>query len=270
MTDFFDDLERELRRAHRRDTERSVLSRVFVRWRLSGLRVAGLRPVVALAVVVALVAVVLAIARESDVEPPPAAPAKKVVTTDLDAGIRWRLDGRVLTVQLLPGHSKILGRVSGARISATCGANGASPPSDSGATTPQLWPAGEMSMSYLFRRDVSKWCRLEDPVGRSVAFVVFPGAGALEEVNLVAGAWRHLHRAQELLNCGFEPGREGRIKSQAFCERKFPDATVQEIAIKGDRATVTYSHGQTIELHRDANGAWVVSKGSPQPVLPSP
>ena len=35
MTDFFDDLERELRRAHRRDTERHARSRVFDLRRLS-------------------------------------------------------------------------------------------------------------------------------------------------------------------------------------------------------------------------------------------
>jgi hypothetical protein len=75
MTDFFDELERELRRAHRRDTERHARSRVFDLRRLSGLPAAGLRAVVALAVVVAVVAVVLAVVRESGVErlaaPPP-------------------------------------------------------------------------------------------------------------------------------------------------------------------------------------------------------
>ena len=68
MTDFFDDLERELRRAHRRDTERHARSRVFDLRRLPGLPATGLRTLVALAVVVALVAVVLAVVRKSDVE----------------------------------------------------------------------------------------------------------------------------------------------------------------------------------------------------------
>jgi hypothetical protein len=73
MTDFFDDLERELRRAHRRDTARSTVSRRLDLGRLPGLRVAGRRMLVALAaVVVALVAVVLAVAREADVERPAA------------------------------------------------------------------------------------------------------------------------------------------------------------------------------------------------------
>ena len=85
MTGFFDDLERELRRVHRRDTERPARSRLFDLRRLPGLPAAGLRTLVALAVVLALVAVVLAVARESDVKRPAAAPAKKVVT-DVPSG----------------------------------------------------------------------------------------------------------------------------------------------------------------------------------------
>ena len=77
MTDFFDDLERELRRAHRRDTERHARSRVFVRRRLPGLLATGRRTLVALAVIAALVAVVVTVARESDVERPAAPPAPK-------------------------------------------------------------------------------------------------------------------------------------------------------------------------------------------------
>ena len=103
MTDFFDDLERELRRAHRRDTESHARSRVFdLRRRLPVLPATGGRTLVALAVVVALVAVVVTVARESDVERPAAPPGKKVVATDVERGVRFSLDGRVLTVQLLP------------------------------------------------------------------------------------------------------------------------------------------------------------------------
>ena len=54
------------------------------------------------ALIVALVAVVLTVARESDVERPAAPPGKKLVATDVEAGVRFSLDGRVLTVQLLP------------------------------------------------------------------------------------------------------------------------------------------------------------------------
>ena len=86
---------------------------------------------VALAVVVALVAVVVTVARESDVERPAAPPGKKVVATDVERGVRFSLDGRVLTVQLLPPvRNQTFETVSGAQISATCGTNVAAPPGD--------------------------------------------------------------------------------------------------------------------------------------------
>src|SRR4029453_15329558 len=49
----------------------------------------------------ALVGVVLAVAGKADVERPAAPPGKKVVATDVEHGVRFSLDGRVLTVQLL-------------------------------------------------------------------------------------------------------------------------------------------------------------------------
>src|SRR5215203_2964788 len=57
---------------------------------------------VALALVAALVAVVLTVPWESDVERPVALPGRKVVATDVERGVRFSLDGRVLTVSLLP------------------------------------------------------------------------------------------------------------------------------------------------------------------------
>jgi hypothetical protein len=84
---------------------------------------------VALAVVAAVVAVVMTVAWESDVERPAAAPGKKVVATDVERGVRFSLDGRVLTVQLVPPVRKqTFEAVSGAEISAACGANVAAPP----------------------------------------------------------------------------------------------------------------------------------------------
>ena len=230
------------------------------------------------AILVAFVAAVLTIARESDVHrpaaPPPSPPGEKSVI-DVGSGIKFSLDGRVLTVQLLhsaSGHT--IRRVSGARTSVTCGANGASPPSDvlahrapdqrdlavdSGATTlTQHWPAGQMSLSYRFRRDVSQWCRLEDPVGRSVAFVVFPGAspGTMEELNYLANDWLRYPS----LGLDFDGGACPRAMNQRACKAIWSDAAVQEIAINGDRATVRFSNGKTIELHRVANGSWTISK----------
>src|SRR5688500_14802320 len=182
MTDFFADLEGELRRAHRRDSERHPSSRVLRRL-LPVLPATVLPVAVALAVVVALVAVVLTVAREPDVERPAAPPGKKVVATDVERGVRFSLDGRVLTVQLLPNRPNPTETVSGARISATCGTNAAAPPGTPlrETTVTRLWPTGQTSLSYRFPRDVSSWCRLYDQSGSIVASVSFllgtsPGA----------------------------------------------------------------------------------------------
>ena len=293
MTDFFADLERELRRAHRRDVERHASSRVFDLRRLPGIRVAGLRALVALAVVVALVAVVLAVARESDVErqaAPQPAPGKEVVVTDVDDGIRWRLDGRALTVQLLPyAHDRTVRMVNGTRISATCGANVALPPADPRreTTVTRLWPAGQTSLSYRFPREVSGWCRLADPAGRSVGFVRFPGASpgellpetvARELITETASNWARLFASSPGLCNEYMNGQPA--CEQLMCQRvgaprpipnctpptqgyaeSFRDATIQEIAIKGNRAAARFSNGETIRLHRWPNGVdWRVGR----------
>src|SRR5215207_155157 len=204
MTDFFDDLERELRRAHRRDIERHASSRVVDLRRLPGIRVAGRRTLVALAVVVALVAVVVTVARESDVERQAAPPGKKVVATDVKHGVRFSLDGRVLTVQLVPPvRNQIFETVSGAEISATCGANVAAPPGDprSEITLFRLWPAGQTSLSYRFPRDVSSWCRLDRQSVGIVAGVSFPVAwpGARGPIAEIAHNWARLFAASAQL-----------------------------------------------------------------------
>src|SRR5918995_3995873 len=200
MTDFFADLERELRRAHRRDSERHPSSRVFdLRRRLPVLPATGLPALVALAVVVALVAVVVTVARESDVERPAAPPGKKVVATDVERGVRFSLDGRVLTVQLLPNRPNPIETVSGAEISATCGTNVAAPAGDprSEITLFRRWPAGQTSLSYRFPRDVSRWCRLDRQSVGIVASVSFPGAwpGARGPIAETAHNWARLFAA---------------------------------------------------------------------------
>ena len=94
MTDFFADLEQELRRAHRRDSASHARSGVFVRRRLSGLAAAGVRPLVAVAVVAAIVAAVLAVALESDVEREAAAPPSPTTAPGAHGGClpseRWK------------------------------------------------------------------------------------------------------------------------------------------------------------------------------------
>ena len=40
----------------------------------------------------------------------------------------------------------------------------------------------------------------------------------------------------------------------------FRDATVQNIAISGDRAAATLSNNQTVQLQRIATGKWLIDK----------
>jgi hypothetical protein len=268
MTDFFDDLERELRRAHRRDTESHARSRVFDRRRLPVLPATGLPALVALAVVVALVAVVVTVARESDVERPAAPPGKKVVATDVERGVRFSLDGRVLTVQLLPPvRNQTFETVSGARISATCGANVAAPGVGREITLTRLWPAGQTSLSYRFPRDVSRWCRLYDQSGSIVAFVGFPGAwpGARGPIAETANKWAR-HFASSSQTCTDYMNRTACKQLKAATPEwraYFVGATVQAIAISGDRAAATLSNDEIVQLRRIATGEWLIDTMGP-------
>jgi hypothetical protein len=280
MTDFFADLERELRRAHRRDTERSARSRLFDRLRLPGLAAAGRRTLVALAVVAALVAVVLAVEQKSDVERPAAAPGKKVVATDVERGVRFSLDGRVLTVQLLPNRRNPIETVSGAQISATCGADVAASPDDprSESTLTRRWPVGQTSLSYRFPRDVSSWCRLDHQSGGIVAFVGFPPGvppGARGPIAETAIKWARLIAASPQ-TCNDYTGQTAceQIKCQRVGGTPIPNcrpitlewavtfltATVQATAISGDRAAATLSNGALVQLRRTATGEWLIDK----------
>ena len=294
MTDFFDDLERELRRAHRRDSESHARSRVFdLRRRLPGLPATGRPALVALAVVAALVAVVVTVARESDVERPAAPPGKKVVATDVEHGVRFSLDGRVLTVQLVPPvRNQTFETVSGAEISATCGANVAAPPGDprSETTVFRLWPAGQTSLSYRFPRDVSSWCRLDRQSVGIVASVSFPGAwpGARGPIAETANNWARLFASTEQacnaytassvckqIGCQLVGGKPTEAcKAWLLPASSTPSgkgwawehrgAKVQRIAISGDRAAATLSKDgveiDTVQLRRTATGEWLIDK----------
>jgi hypothetical protein len=238
---------------------------------------------VALAVVVALVAVVVTVARESDVERPAAPPGKKVVATDVERGVRFSLDGRVLTVQLLPNRlNRTFEMVSGAQTSATCGANVAASPGDprSETTLTRLWPVGQTSMSFRFPRDVSSWCRLDAQSGGIVAFVGFPGAssGARGPIAEAAIKWARLFAASPQ-PCNDYTGQTACEQIEQFkCQRaggtpipdcrpitvewaaSFLTATVQVTAISGDRAAATFSNGQRVQLRRIATGEWLIHK----------
>ena len=234
------------------------------------------------AIIVALVAVVVTVARESDVERPAEPPGKKVVATDVEHGVRFSLDGRVLTVQLLPTRPKLIETVSGAEISATCRTNIAAPPGDprSQSTVFRIWPAGETSLSYRFPRDVSSWCRLDRPSVGIVASVSFPVAwsGARGPIAETANKWaRHFASSpqtctdymsrtacEQAKEC--EPGLSipaCRAKARQWAA-EHRGATVQKIAISGDRAAATISNqGRelgTVQLRRTATGEWLIDK----------
>jgi hypothetical protein len=228
------------------------------------------------ALIVALVAVVVTVWRESDVERPAEPPGKKLVATDVERGVRFSLDGRVLTVQLLPTRPKLIETVSGAEISATCGTNIAAPPGDprSQSTVFRIWPAGETSLSFRFPRDVSSWCRLDRQSVGIVASVSFPVAwsGARGPIAETADKWAR-HFASSPQTCtdymsrafcegtkGCEPGMSipaCRAKARRWAA-EFLGATAQRIAIRGDRAAATLSNDVIVQLRRSATGEWLI------------
>ena len=256
-----------------------------------------LAALVAVFALVAVVVIVVTVARESDVERPAAPPGKKVAATDVENGVRFSLDGRVLTVQLLPDRPEVLETVSGSEISATCGTNVAAPPGDprSETTVFRVWPAGETSLSYRFPRDVSSWCRLYDQSGSIVAFVSFPAwSGARARIAETANNWARLFASTaqacneytswsrsvcEQVNCEREGGKstEGcRPSTKAWrWAAAHRGATVQRIAISGDRAaaTLTSPEGlelETVQLRRTATGEWLIDRLGPIGAVGSP
>jgi len=248
------------------------------------------------ALIVALVAVVVTVAREPDVErqaAPKPAPGRKVVATDVEAGVRFSLDGRVLTVQLLePVRNQTFETVSGAEISATCGTNVAAPPSDplSETTVTRVWPAGQTSLSYRFPRDVSSWCRLDRQSVGIVASVSFPVAwsGAREQIAETANNWVRVFASTEQacndytapsvckqIGCRLVGGKPTEAcKAWLLPASSTPSgkgwawehrgAKVQKIAISGDRAAATLLKDgveiDTVQLRRTATGEWLIDK----------
>jgi len=309
--DFFIRLERQLEAAELRQLTRAPALR-----RLGSAR----RPLsvpLAAAAAVGVVVVVLAVLGASDKDdadrrPQPVgtvpAPTKKVevvtdVGWDVERGVRFGFDGRVLTVQLTPPvlkqPSRVLNRtfetLSGGRISATCGTKVAGPPGDPRreATLTRRWPEGQTSMSYRFPREVSRWCRLEDQSGSTLAFARFRGAspGASMLIAETATRWARLV-ASSPQTCNDYTGQTaceqikkiGRLwatvrrREQIKCQREvgtpipdcrsiephwaapLRDATVQKIAISGDRAAAMLSNGWAVLLKRPATGEWLIDE----------
>ena len=245
-----------------------------------------LAALVAVFALVAVVVTVVTVARESDVERPAAPPGKKVAATDVERGVRFSLDGRVLTVQLLPDRPEVLETVSGAEISATCGTNVAAPPGDRrGETTVfRIWPAGQTSLSYRFPRDVSSWCRLDRQSVGIVASVSFPVAwsGAREQIAETANNWVRVFASTEQacndytapsvckqIGCQLVGGKPTEAcKAWLLPASSTPSgkgwawehrgAKVQKIAISGDRAAVMLTNSHVLQLKRTATGEWLI------------
>jgi DNA-directed RNA polymerase specialized sigma24 family protein len=305
--DFFIRLERQLEAAELRELNRAPALRRIVSAR--PLLSVPLAAAAAVGVVVVVIAVLGAIDKnDADRRPQPVgtepAPSEKVdvvtdVGWDVERGMRFGFDGRVLTVQLLPPvRNHTFETVSGARISATCGANVAPPPGDPRreTTLTRRWPDGQTSLSYRFPRDVSRWCRLEDQSGRTLAFARFRGAapGASELITETATKWARLiasspqtcndymgqtaceqikchglsSQDRSVLRAGGTPIPDCRpIASRTGIEphwgATFRDATVQKIAISGDRAAAMLSNHQAVQLRRIATGEWLIDKLGP-------
>ncbi len=293
--DFFTRLERQLEAAELRELKRApALRRIVSPRRLLSVPLAAAAAVGAVVVVLAVLGAIDK--NDADRRPQPVgtepAPRMEVVATDVERGMRFGLVGRVLTVQLLPDiPDASYETVSGARISATCGTNVAAPPGDPrGETTlTRLWPADQTSLSYRFPRDVSRWCRLEDQSGSTVAFVTFPAVspGARELITETANNWARLF-ASTAQACNEYTSWSRTVCEQVNCEREgekpnegcrpstkewrwaaeHRGATVQRIAISGDRAaaTLTSPEGfevQMVQLRRTATGEWLIDRLGP-------
>jgi hypothetical protein len=202
------------------------------------------------------------------------APGAKVAF-DREAGVGFGLEGRVLTVSLhptAPGTTR--DRLGGARVRATCGQGFPGGQSDPRQERTRLWPAGSERLRFRFRRDISRiarWCRLENPVLGHVALVKFREAALSSEhrIERIATKWAALLAAGDPRYCDFagqpvcermecqRPGGmpiENCTPLSAESRRSFGDATIEDIAIRGDRAAVEFSNGEAIELVKDTTG----------------
>jgi hypothetical protein len=180
---------------------------------------------------------------------PPHQRSTMIEAVDPEAGVRFTLDGRVLTVRVLasaPGETR--DKLSGKRLRATCAKGfvngpGPGPGPDLLQTRTRLWPAGRDTVRFHFPGDISgiaTWCRLEDPVVGHIAFVKLRGAVTApptatlspeQEVERIGNRWAPLFAAAPNPDAcaGFDelhPNREVAVKymgqpacEQAICER---------------------------------------------------
>jgi hypothetical protein len=197
---------------------------------------------------------------------------------DREAGVRFRLEGRVLTVSLLTSApDRTRQKVDGKRLRATCAeafaqSPGPGPGPEPLQTRTRIWPAGSTLARFRFRGDITRiatWCRLEDPVAGHVAFVRFRGStrSQAQKIEQTGNRWARLFSASSRRSCKYmtQPACEQLTKppSSQFV-KSFRGAKVQEIAIKGRRAAARYSNGEAIELvHINGyavGGVWWIDK----------
>ena len=264
-----------------------------------------LRPAVraalaAAAVVVVVVLAVVGAAEKNDdggrahkTGRPPSQGSVKV-GIDVQAGVRFSLDGRQLTVRLFSWTpNETHNRVAGARIRATCGVAFAQvgpegDPRSAREERTRLWPAGRDTVRFRFARDISKnarWCRVEDPAVGHVAFVKFGSApvrplSATQKIERNANAWALLFAASDPAACegymaqpacermdctrvGNRPIENCTPPSRAF-RQSFRGARVVEVAIHDGRfgegsqfrrAGVRFSNGRSVLVTGVEEGA---------------
>ena len=258
------------------------------------------RAALAAAVVAAVVAVVLAAHDDTHrrAQPsggPPVSPNLNLL--DAEAGVRFNLNGRVLTVSVLASApSETRTKVNGKWLRATCAKGftegpGPGPGPDRRQTRERLWPAGSTRLTFRFRGDISHiatWCRLEDPELGHIAFVHVrraapapEGARSQEqEIEQTGNKWARLFAASDPAACD-------RYMTQPACERvaceraggrvvehctplssrfvkSFRNARVKAVAFKGDRAAASFSNGETVEFVPVGAGAWWISELGPR------
>ena len=209
------------------------------------------------------------------------------VGIDVQAGVRFRLERRQLTVSLFPWTpNETHNMVVGARIRASCGVAFAQvgpegDPRNAREERTRLWPAGRDKLRFRFARDISKrarWCRVEDPAVGHVAFVMFGSAptrplSQTQKIEHNANEWARLFAASDHAACerymaqpacermdcmrvGNRPIENCTPPSRAF-RKSFRGARVEEVVIQDTRfgegsqnrrAGVRFSNGRTILL----------------------
>lgn len=228
------------------------------------------------------------------------------VGIDGQAGVRFSLEGRELTVRLLPyAPLETRQRLSGAQIRATCGVAFAqvgpeADPRNTLVERTRFWPAGRGALRFRFPSEIesiARWCRVEGPAVGHVAFVRFGTAPERsltpeETVEWTANEWARLFAASDPAACE-------RYMSQPACERtdcvrvgnrtvenctpvtptfrrSFRDAHVVNLRVDGRQAGVAFSNGRTVVLTRvsgsEQSGVWWIAKfrGNPAGALLGP